>query len=153
MQKAKVKVFYGSLLDENGGLRLGIGRPDRRLLVDIEQILEDVVYRDWEWCLMVSGDMAQLSSLFTVEDAATRQPIRLVFYGNSIPLDRAMYHDMPVERMVVDTAWRAVKDFALHEAAEWFRYKGVMIHDPHKEERDRAAKMLEKKIAQEGLAL
>jgi len=143
MPKAKVNIVYASRYTQCGALVLE-ARPDHAIIAQIEKILEDVCYRDWEWYLIITGDEITLASSFNVEDTTTHRPVRLMFFAGALVVT-GLYRwaHVPLENLVLDHAWRAVKEFALHEAAEWFLYKGAMIHDPHKDER--ATHELEKK--------
>lgn len=58
-------------------------------------------------------------------DAATLQPI-VINRGR-----RLMLHERTTESELVDEVWRCVKNAALHEAGEYFKYKGKAIHFPH----------------------
>lgn len=44
---------------------------------------------------------------------------------------RMIIQEWTTEEHVVDEIWRCVKNAALHEAGEYFKYKGVVVHDPH----------------------
>ncbi len=136
MAKAKVKIMYGTTYLEGGSLALQ-GRADHKTIAEIEKILEDVCYRDWEWYLIVTGEVVSLAATFFVEDSTTRAPLQLTFYAGTLVSWGMVAFDGHLEHFVVEAAWRAVREFALHEAAEWFRYKGAMVKDPHKEERER----------------
>lgn len=44
---------------------------------------------------------------------------------------KLVVHERMTEEALVDEVWRCVKNATLHEAGEYFKYKGIAMHDPH----------------------
>jgi hypothetical protein len=95
-------------------------------LNEIESILKDVSYRDWEFRVVEKGDGFLLQVRFMAPDSdhpgsePTLQSCRKWYVSS---------HAVKAE--IVRTAWKAVEAAVLHEAQEGFRYKGQVIYNPH----------------------
>ena len=92
---------------------------------ELEQVLGDITFRDWEFHLAAQGRGYLLQIQFLAPD--TNDPSRM-----DRQRCRWWYIDpeaTPAE--VVRTAWKAVEAAVLHEAQELFRYRGAVVYDPH----------------------
>lgn len=74
-------------------------------------------YRPISFRIMVSG----------VKDVVTGEPMSLFMPPITIHSDMR-------DEWILETAYRAIRSFEIHELDEHFYYRGVKIHDPHKGE-------------------
>jgi hypothetical protein len=92
----------------------------------IKEIVGEIQYRpDWEF---------HVGGAATFFDVVTTNPfLQIRFFADGEMQHcrkwQLSFHMMPSE--IVRTAWKAVLAAEEHEAAEQFRYKGVMIYNPH----------------------
>lgn len=83
-----------------------------------------------EKCIPFDNSSASYNRMVTLRivhkcaDSKTLEPIIL-------NRARKMVLMHATEKSLVDEVWRCVQNAALHEAGEYFKYKGVAIHDPH----------------------
>ncbi len=94
-------------------------------LADLNRIVSQISYRDWEFRTMEKGDGFLLQIRFFAPDNFDPTKVEEQFC-------RKWYissHSSKGE--VVRTAWKAVEAAILHEAQEAFRYKGKAIYNPH----------------------
>lgn len=70
------------------------------------------------------GDLATLRIAHKCADSKTLEPI-IINRTRKFVLRHAD------ESTLVDEVWRCVKNASLHEAGEYFKYEGKLIHDPH----------------------
>ena len=91
---------------------------------ELDTIIGNLVYLDWEFYVGEMGDGWYLQMRFDAPDADTgqieRQHCRKWYISSWMT---------PTE--VVDTAYKAVEAAVIHEMKESFLYRGRPIHNPH----------------------
>jgi hypothetical protein len=91
---------------------------------NLERIIADIRYKDWTFRLGGSGDDMYLQVVFNAYDVTTgKEELQKC---RKWRLSKFM---IPAE--VVRTAWLAVAQAEMHEAAENFLYRKQAVHNPH----------------------
>ncbi len=94
-------------------------------LDDLQGVVSEVEFRDWEFRVLEKGDGFLLQVRFMALDSSGTDTWEMQsgrkWYISS--------HACMAE--IVRTAWKAVEAAVLHEAQESFKYRGVILHDPH----------------------
>lgn len=91
---------------------------------EVEVILSQVRYKDWQFRVMDKGDSYLVQVVFFEPDCHTGKPAEQ--HGRKWYVSR-----WSTKSEVVMTAWAAVERAVIHEAKEAFLYKGVRIMNPH----------------------
>lgn len=113
----------------------------------VRLILMDVNYKGWLFEVVEDSNYfstfspsttscefqgpARLNIRFPVKDSTTGKPIELTFSQG------ILIHPSMTEQDILGMIFRCIQAAEMHEAAEQFRFKGVMIYNPHKEEQER----------------
>ena len=96
----------------------------RTRLQYIQQLLENVRYKDWRFQVLTRGDHLFLRVIFEAPDLVTKNP--------EIQKGRNWYlSPWMTGSEILNTAFLAVKTAEEHEMRESFRYKGKAIYGPH----------------------
>ena len=93
---------------------------------ELEDILKDVTYRDWQFVVQEKGDGFLMQIRFMAPDATKpgSPPV--------LQTCRKWYvSSFACKAEVVRTAYKAVEAAVLHEAQEEFLYRGSAIYNPH----------------------
>jgi hypothetical protein len=85
---------------------------------DIQEILDDLMYLDWEFYLGGTDEHPWLQMRFNADGEC--------WHARKWDLSPYM-----ISSEVIRTAWLAVKQAVEHEAAEKFTYQNVTIYNPH----------------------
>ncbi|WNM70141.1 hypothetical protein [Myxococcus phage Mx1] len=91
---------------------------------DVEAVVQNIKFRDWEFRVLAKGDGFLLQIRFMAPDSVTGKV--------ELQSCRKWYLSAHSTRNeIVRTAWKAVLAAIEHEAAEDFKYRGVAIMNPH----------------------
>lgn len=93
---------------------------------ELQTIVSQISFRDWEFRVMKKGDGYLLQVRFWAPDSTTGNPTSVL---QSCRKWYVSQHASKAE--VVRTAWKAVEAAVLHEAQELFLYRGLALYNPH----------------------
>lgn len=114
--------------------RIELEQEDVALLQRVEGILKDIEYRHgWTVKAGHADEFVRAqkgSTVYVLAEFIGIDPKK----GTSGIIHGKIHHLLPgdTDEQIVETIFRAILDAELHEAAEWFRYKGEQPFYPHK---------------------
>lgn len=91
---------------------------------EIQEILSNITYLDWNIDLKNDGDRLYLQIRAVSPDVVTGVPAQ--WTGRKWMLSHHMCRNE-----IVQTAYKAIRTAVLHELDELFRYRGVAVMNPH----------------------
>lgn len=99
---------------------------ERKTVKDIQSILSEVKFMDWELRLLEKGDGFLIQWVFM--DFDVENPT-----AGLVPQHCRKWYISPYSTTteIVETAWKAAWIAILHETKEKFTYKGRRIYSPH----------------------
>lgn len=106
-------------------------------LTQAKKILKNISYKDWVFGIEDKPeDYFTIYATFQTADACSGQDsTALDSEGNQIlkPMEgKWMISSHSSETVFVEHLFIFIQAMEVHEAAEWFKYKGKKIFDPHK---------------------
>lgn len=98
----------------------------RKTIDEVDLILKNVQFLDWEIRLMEKGDGYLMQWVFFDTDVDKPET-------GKIPQHCRKWYISPysTETEIVETAWKACWIAMMHEVSEKFTYKGRRIYSPH----------------------